>query len=335
MSPCLLLGTGGHLSVCSMTTTSHTDSSETLSITAVERETGIGKDTLRVWEKRYGFPNPLRDLADDRRYPMEQVQRLKNIRRLLDAGYRPGKVVGLGDQDIQILLDKINNLSRTNVAAVADGDDLEHWLRCIETHQSMQLREELQRSLMRNGLTAFVHGVVAPLTTAVGEAWAQGRFEVFEEHLYTEVITNVLRSNLEALRQMRGQDTPKVLLTTVPQELHGLGLLMVEALLTLEGCACISLGTQTPLGDIVQAAAAYQADVVALSFTNVLSSSNVHSCLRDLRKALPASMEMWVGGSSMSLYQRPLEGVVASQDLRALSGLVAAWRACHGRKLNV
>ena len=30
-------------------------------IATVEREIGIGKDTLRVWEKRYGFPVPVRD----------------------------------------------------------------------------------------------------------------------------------------------------------------------------------------------------------------------------------------------------------------------------------
>lgn len=30
-------------------------------IAEVERDTGIGKDTLRVWERRYGFPQPLRD----------------------------------------------------------------------------------------------------------------------------------------------------------------------------------------------------------------------------------------------------------------------------------
>ena len=39
-------------------------SSETgLPIAAVERETGLAKDTLRVWEKRYGFPQPLRDAS--------------------------------------------------------------------------------------------------------------------------------------------------------------------------------------------------------------------------------------------------------------------------------
>jgi methanogenic corrinoid protein MtbC1 len=38
-----------------------------------------------------------------------------------------------------------------------------------------------------------------------------------------------------------------VLLTTLPGEPHGLGLLMAEAMLALEGCTCVSLGVQTPV----------------------------------------------------------------------------------------
>ena len=67
-------------------------------IGVVERETGIGKDTLRVWEKRYGFPLPVRDQHEDRLYPAEQVDQLRLIKRLLDIGMRPvghGVLIGL------------------------------------------------------------------------------------------------------------------------------------------------------------------------------------------------------------------------------------------------
>ena len=40
----------------------------------------------------------------------------------------------------------------------------------------------------------------------------------------------------------------------------------LQHLLALEGAACISLGAQTPLPDIVRAAVAHRVDVVALSF---------------------------------------------------------------------
>ena len=64
-------------------------------IAAVERDTGISKDTLRVWERRYGFPSPLRDATGERVYPAAQVQRLRMLKRLLDTGHRPGRVVPL------------------------------------------------------------------------------------------------------------------------------------------------------------------------------------------------------------------------------------------------
>ena len=54
-----------------------------MAIAAVERETGIGKDTLRAWERRYAFPRPERDAAGMRAYPPVLVERLRLIRRAL------------------------------------------------------------------------------------------------------------------------------------------------------------------------------------------------------------------------------------------------------------
>ena len=42
------------------------NNSTMMNIAAVERDTGIGKDTLRVWERRYGFPQPQRDANGER-----------------------------------------------------------------------------------------------------------------------------------------------------------------------------------------------------------------------------------------------------------------------------
>jgi len=66
-----------------------------MSIAAVERETGLSKDTLRVWERRYDFPRPRRDAQGDRLYPEDQVARLRTVKRLMDRGMRPGRLLGL------------------------------------------------------------------------------------------------------------------------------------------------------------------------------------------------------------------------------------------------
>ena len=302
-----------------------------LPIAAVERETGLGKDTLRVWEKRYGFPAPTRDSAGDRLYSAAQVQRLKQIRRLLDGGLRPGKVVGLDDAQLGQLLESQEPaaaalLSKTKKQDSLHSNLLEELLHAIGTHDPRALRHGLSHAQLSMGLGAFVTDLVAPLTTAVGDAWAQGRFEIYEEHLYTEVITGVLRHAISTLAPQPVPLSPKVLLTTLPQEQHSLGLLMVEAVLALEGCTCVSLGTQTPLTDIAQAARAHRADVVALSFSNVHKPALVQASLRELRAQLPPATALWVGGACTALYQGPLAGVSAVAQLPALQPLVAQWR---------
>ena len=62
-------------------------------IAAVERDTGLSKDVLRMWERRYGFPEPERDGNGERLYPETQVERLRLIKRLMDQGHRPGKLM--------------------------------------------------------------------------------------------------------------------------------------------------------------------------------------------------------------------------------------------------
>jgi methanogenic corrinoid protein MtbC1 len=309
-----------------------------LSIAAVERETGLSKDLLRVWEKRYGFPEPLRDAGGDRLYPAEQVQRLRLISRLLGAGHRPGKVVGLDHaallaQPAQVPSPQAKGRRKAPAgpAPAASPDLLQSLLETLAAHDPLALRHALTHAQLSMGLAEFITDLVAPLSAAVGQAWALGRFQIYEEHLFTEVMTGELRHAIAKLAPLAAPAGPKVLLTTLPQQLHGLGLLMVEALLALEGCTCVSLGTQTPLADVAQAAQAHRADVVALSFANVQSPATVLTSLRELRLQVPPATALWVGGSCDVLYQKPLEGIHAERSLLGLKPLVAQWRLAHPR----
>jgi DNA-binding transcriptional MerR regulator len=92
--------------------TSMTKEAKTLfSIGTVERDTGIGRDTLRIWERRYGFPNPERNSKGERVYSAEQVRRLQLMRRLLDQGLRPGKVVPLSEEALDELAGTLPEVS--------------------------------------------------------------------------------------------------------------------------------------------------------------------------------------------------------------------------------
>lgn len=299
----------------------------TLSIAAVERDTGIGKDTLRVWERRYGFPVPGRDANDERIYPMAQVEKLRVIKRLMDQGHRPGRIVAQSIEALQHLSRGEASLQPAYAAEAGQvREDLTAYISMLQTQDHEGIRRELLKTLSQEGLQRFVIDVVAPLTGMVGDAWARGDLAVHEEHLYTECVGSLLRQAIVALPQAASGSAPSVLLTTFPQEAHGLGLLMVESLLTLQGCRCVSLGTQTPVRDIAQAATAHGADVVALSFSVNMNSNHVVDGLMELNLLLPASVDVWAGGSAPALRRRQIERVLVLPDLSSITEAVNHWR---------
>jgi DNA-binding transcriptional MerR regulator/methylmalonyl-CoA mutase cobalamin-binding subunit len=307
--------------------------SPALSIGAVERDTGLSKDTLRVWERRYGFPLPGRDEFGERVYTPDQVEKLRLVKRLLDGGHRPGRVVPMTMAELVALAESSDGqpmpapeAAAPGAAAAMSADDVRLALEIVRRHDAFALRAELTRQLLRHGLARFVTSVLAPLNAAVGEAWMRGQLEIFEEHLYTEAVQAVLRQAIAGMPEPVPGARPRVLLTTLPGEPHGLGILMAEALFVLDGCVCLSLGTQTPLWDVALAAAAQRADIVALSFTGCMSPNQVVDGLAELREKLPAPVRLWAGGSAPVLHRRRLPGVEPMATLATLPAELQRWR---------
>lgn len=297
----------------------------TLSIAAVERDTGLSKDTLRVWERRYGFPTPERDAIGERAYPLEQVEKLRVIKRLMDAGHRPGRIVPMPIDELQRLTDSTVDAPQ-RADEPAGAPDLRAYIDLVRDHDMEALRRQLTQAQVKLGLHRFVTEIVAPLNTRVGDAWMRGQMEIFEEHMYTEAVQVVLRSAIGSIPEAAHAGRPRVLLTTFPGEPHGLGLLMAEALFALEGARCLSLGVQTPIWDIVLAAGAHRADIVALGFTGCMNPNQLLEGLGELRAKLPRSTEIWAGGTAPVLHRRTIEGVVPMATLVNIQGEVQRWR---------
>ncbi len=289
-----------------------------ITIAAVERDTGLTKDTLRVWERRYGFPTPLRDRSGQRVYSRRDMEKLRLIKRLLDHGYRPGKILPLDPADLLRLADALHPPLQRREGA-HPRPDIEPLLDLLRKHRVEELRRQLSQSLLRLGLAQFLSGVIAPFNAAVSDAWTRGKLELFEEHIYAEAIQSILRGAIAGIPRP-GSDPPVVLLTTLPRETHAVGLLMAEAFFALESCRCISLGVQTPLPDIARAAEALRAHIVFVFFGDSANASLVSSSIAELRAALPPQHEIWVSGSTPVLERRLPEHVTYLRSLSETGG---------------
>jgi MerR family transcriptional regulator, light-induced transcriptional regulator len=305
---------------------SHADSDST--IAAVERDTGIGKDTLRMWERRYGFPAPVRNPYGERTYPSAQVAKLRVVKRLLDAGFRPGRIVPMPiDELLRLGGQQGEPPPARSIAEVASKQPVQECLALVRASEMAGLRHQFELAQVHMGLSRFVTELIAPLNTLIGEAWMRGEIEVFQEHAYAEVVQRTLGHVLHGLPTAGPESRPRVLLTTLRDEPHGLGLLMAELVLAIDGARCTSLGVQTPLPEVLRSSEAFETDIVGLSFTGCNGPNAALNGLAELRSQLPQRVEIWAGGTVGAFSRRVGEGVRVVAELSLIRAELKRWRA--------
>ena len=274
-----------------------------------------------MWERRYGFPKPGRDDHGERQYAPADVGKLRAMKRLMDVGVRPGKIVKLALTELNAMADARTPTRQDPLAPALERDVLA----MLKAHDATSLQHTLANLMMRQGLQRFVLDTITPLNRAIGDAWMRGELQIFEEHLYTEQLQVALRAAINAFPRQNGM--PRVLLTTFPAELHGIGLLMVEAMMVPEGVHCISLGPQTPLEDIRRAALAHKVHIVALSFSAAFPLRQATDGLATLRRQLPSHVSLWAGGEMTRRVRKTMPGIVLIPDLASTINALRSWRS--------
>jgi hypothetical protein len=262
-------------------------------IASVSAETGIPKEVLRKWEVRYGFPMPDRDNNGNRLYPEDQIARLQLISKLISSGMRPGTVVPLGMAALQALVaeKQVAESSSPHITY----DQLVSWL---QLHEPEQLRHHLHAEMTRTGLLAFVVETLPTMNQIVGLAWQRGEITLVYEHVYSEILQDLLRAALATINKPDG--TPRVLVTTPVGELHTFGILMLQVFLALKGAYCMSLGAQTPPEDIALAVRHFRIDLLCLSISCCYPNRKVVPLLKEIRAALPQQTAFWAGGGGVA-----------------------------------
>lgn len=272
----------------------------TFSIKVVEAKTGIPAETLRIWERRYGFPNPLRRPGGARLYRAEDIARLRLIERARAAGYRPGDLIPLADAElVRLVAGTDAPTGGTGAPRIDVGpmlDDLKH-------DRVESLRATLRKLSVTFGPREFVTEVAQPLATAVGDAWGRGEIEVRHEHLATSLLSARLRVVLSTFEDHEAP--PVVVLATLPGEAHTLGLDLVAVYLATQRATPRLLGADTPPDQIAAAAHALGAAVVGVSVPLAPDPAKVRAEIDVLARALPAHTQLWIGGAAASKVATP------------------------------
>ncbi len=286
---------------------SATGTFDLMSIGDICSETGLSPDVIRVWERRYGFPVPVRLPSGHRRYREEDLKRLRLIAEAVAEGHRPSVVVRADETTLRQLMTKQDALRHAAL--------LEPLFLAVVALDSDGIRARLEEARRNRALRDFLQDIVAPLLDRVGMAWADGTLDIHHEHLLTEVLEDLLR-------RMRMELPPQphrgsVLLTTLPGERHRLGLLMVALLYAAGGVRVELLGTDVPVASIAHAARALKVDRVAVSLSIQSAGETTRRLLMDLQERLPDGCRLIIGGQGAARTRR-VEGVERMTGLDVL-----------------
>lgn len=288
-----------------------------LGIGAISKATGIPVETIRTWERRYGFPNPSRTESGHRVYASDVINSLRLIDAALKSGMRPSKVVGKSDLELRELLgitDVIENV--ISIDPSQDDDPMvKPWVEAVMSFDGEELDRLMQVEWARLGPRRFLDERVTPFLHAVGMAWFESRAEIANEHFATERLRDFLTTKWRPISDANSRG-PRILCANLPQETHNLGLQIAATSLAFAGCKVIFLGANTPVSDIAHGARSSNASAVVVSISVTANPAMTSRALVELQNLLEPDIELIVGGLGAPAR---IEGVRRLVDLDELT----------------
>lgn len=291
----------------------------TFPLRAAMRLTGLSAERLRAWESRYRAVDPVRTPGGSRRYRLRDLERLRLLRSLVDAGHRIGEVAGLDDAALRE--------RAAQIAVHESGDDDAAFsaalFASLERLDAEGARRLLEARCAELGMLPFAREFVLPFLREVGLRWETGRLSVAAEHLASSLLATMLGAGLHAMSQP-GNEGPIIVFATPSGERHEVGLFVAAMTAAHAGAKPIHVGADVPVDDLVAAVSRSGASVLALGFASLDSSAGERT-VRALRERLPARVEIWLGGAGMPRCA-PIRGVVRVENLDQLAAHVASNR---------
>ena len=282
------------------------------SIKTAAHLTGIAIETLRVWERRYGFPKPVRRETGRRHYSGDDIARLQLIARVLQTGFRPGEIIHYSTDQLLRLLE--GQPPTRDLAAMpqkeATGTAVERLVELLLLGNIDELQRLLRALAASHGPKPFVVDLAQPFAVRVGELWARGKLEIHQEHIASECVSTQLR--LLLAQSLGATPAPLVLLGNLPDEPHRLPLELVAVYLAASQATPQLLGLQTPPREFAASARSLRADVVGVTVTAPPADERAKARLAELRLLLPGHVALWVGGAHAAEVAPPGAEVISS-----------------------
>jgi DNA-binding transcriptional MerR regulator/methylmalonyl-CoA mutase cobalamin-binding subunit len=257
----------------------------------VAKLTGLSKDVIRVWERRYGLVKPSRSSNRYREYSDEEVALLRFVKAQMEQGATIGSLAAEGHDQL---------VARMRVATPVSAEEqkphdrlLDDLIGSLDPLDKAGFERRLNGAVAVIPFDEAVQRILLPLQRRIGELWHQGRLDTAVEHYVTKITQQKLFSVMNQLPV--NEFGPRVLIACPEGETHEIGAQAVAYIAATKGCHVYYLGPDLPSSDLATFCEKIKPDLVLLSLTEIKTEAAALQQLKELEK-LATRWSVAVGG---------------------------------------
>lgn len=258
----------------------------------VAKLTGLSKDVIRVWERRFGILKPTRGANRYRNYSDEDVALLRFLKEQLDAGGSIGELAKLGREELL-------GRARASAPRASFVDNtfsrlLRELLSTLNPFDRVIFEKRLNGAVAVVPFEEALHGILLPLQEQIGQLWHEGHIDVAIEHYVTKHIQQKIFSAMNQLPV--AEFGAKVIVACPPGEEHDIAALTVAYRCRVRGCRVYYLGANVPVASLANLCGKVEPDLTIISFPLALSDDKVTELVQVLADEVSPVSSLAVGG---------------------------------------
>ena len=229
-----------------------TDHTPFYNLKAVIYETGLGPETLRAWERRYGLLKPKRSPGGHRLYSMDDIDMLKWLVAKQKGGLSISRAVemwrNLEKEGQDPLQQTLSPLQVLNVSGSMLDDLRNGWITACLAYDEQAAEQAISQVLAIATPEIASTEVIQKGLAEIGDRWYQGAISVQQEHFASSLAMRRINTLFSATPPPTRPE--RILAACPPEEAHEFALLLAAFLLRRGGWDVIYLGANVPLSQL-------------------------------------------------------------------------------------
>ncbi len=281
----------------------------------IENLTGIKSHTLRIWEQRYGIPNPKRTSTNIRFYDNDDLKLLLNVSLLNRKGHKISHITALSKEEMEkMILSYSSETTDTNV-------QLDCLMSAMFNLDEAAFERMLSTHLMKQGLEKTLLELFFPFLNKIGFLWQAGQVHPAFEHFLSNLIRQKVIVAIDAQSAARKKDAKTFVLYLPSSEMHELGLLFANYLIRSRGHHSIYLGQNLPCPELKLILDKCNSDYILTVLTN--AQDDIQKFINDLSSQY-SDKQIIISGRQVCMAQslKAPKNVTLVYDMKELVGLI-------------